>query len=165
MSAPSVGLALEARLYGKCMSSSREVFRYGDWVYKFDEGEDEMGWRPQAQNRVEWETYLYLTEGPEMLPEGTSIPEMVLLEAVDTEVEGGCIIASRYVEVVSTIPDCEYDVGRCYCYAKREQCWWEAMHNGGPLIDDLRGNVYYDKHDTYWLLDLGYGSTDTEVST
>lgn len=165
MSAPTVGLALEARIFGKGKSSSRDVFHYGDWVYKFDVGEDEEGWKPQEQNRVEWETYLYLTEHPETLPEGTGVPEIVLLEADDTVVEGGCIVASRYVEVVSTIPDCEYWADRCHCYGKREWCWWEAMCYGGPLIEDLWGNVYYDKQDTYWLLDLGYGSTDMEVST
>lgn len=163
MSAPTVGLALEARTFGKCMSSSRDVFHYGGWVYKFDVGEDETGWLPQPQNRAEWETYLYLTEYPEVLPEGTDIPEMVLLETEG--VEEGCIIASRYVEVVNTIPDCEYWADRCHCYGKRERCWWEDMRNDGPLIEDLWGNVYYDKQDTYWLLDLGYGSTDTEVST
>src|SRR5690625_1262341 len=156
MSAPTVGLALEARTWGEDLHSSRDVFQYGDWVYKFDVGEDETGWKPQAQNRVEWEVYMYLTEHPEVLPKDTSVPEVVLLEAEG--VEEGCIIASRYVEVVGPVPDCEYQEGLCHCYGKRDQCWWEAMHYGGPLINDLWGNVFYDESETYWLLDLGYGS-------
>lgn len=158
MAAPSIGRAFEAREYGDVLSSSREVFRLGEWVYKFDVGPDATGWLSEPQNLREWETYQWITGRALALPERTAVPELVLLT---TDLAyGGHIIASRYVEVVNTIPDCKWWDGLCDCYGGREPCWWEMMEGNKAevYINDLHDNVFYSKDGTYWLLDLGYGS-------
>ncbi len=168
MTAPTIEEA-KAVLIGRSvreMSSSRHVYlAESGWVYKFESEGDEY-WTPQEQNREEWATYLFLRENMDLLPEGTAIPELVLLE--DESFLGGCVIASRYVEVEDCVPDCyERYNGEwvCLCVQKPE-CWWKHMGYGSAdgkmeedrLLVDLWGNVFYDKHGTYWLLDLGYGS-------
>lgn len=147
------------------LSSSREVYLALDsgWVYKFDVEGDDM-WCPNEQNRVEWDSYLFIRDNMHLLPEGTAIPELVLLE--DEGFVGGCVLASRHVEGVEEVPRCRHTFGRgghhCFCPDEFE-CWWERMgyctgDESDRLIGDLEGNVFYDKDNTYWILDLGYGS-------